>query len=388
MKIRFLSTLFLSLLAFESGAAAQGNKILFSFHGGPTSGKDSTGGGSLVGVTLGGHGSTIVSPGAGATNEQVADQIDAALKAKGYTTARPNKNEVCVQTGPGGKPLTTGGGIGDTDTGLGGINVKVKKPVVPAPAVKPAGVAIPKFVPKLRAAVGGILRWLIDIVDPQGNRRQQQLQLPFQQGDTTDQLNQRLQQMLQQGGFWFGTCYYPDLLRPAGLVECWQLDRMRDGSRIDHVVMLGEAPIEILPMQLQGGATPVFGAVDYGTGFGPGLPFAPWIRPGINPPQIGSFFDVFVEVGMPNVLGGLLISGNKAEMHLPFLGPDAWLLVDPLGPTLWLPAQSDMFGVMPLRTPIPPNPNLAGLELAWQAIAVDPKGGLALSSGLTTVVGK
>jgi hypothetical protein len=387
MKTRCLVSLFVSFLSLTAAAAAQGHSILFSFHGGPTTGKDSTGGTSKTGVMVSGMGNTIVEPGAGATNEGVADAIDAALKAKGYKTSRPNKNEVKVEAGPGGKPITGGGGVGDTDTGLAGVNVKILKPAVPAPKVKPAGCAIPKFFKGLRARLGGIVQWLIDVVDQNGNRRQVPLQLPVQPNDSTDALNQRMQQMLQQAGFHLTTCFYPSVFDPQQRLECWQLDRTRAGMVIDHITVQGLVPIEILAMELVGGMTPIQGAVDYGQGVANGLPFAPWLRPGLQPPAIGSFFDVFAEVGLPSQPATLLLGASKWDLPLQFLGPDAHLLVG-LQPALWLPGATDAFGVMRTTLPIPPDPRLESLQLYFQAIPVTPQQSIGLSDGLEIVIGK
>ena len=125
----------LGLMALTTTLTAQ-QVVCFSFDGAKNiSGKDSTDGASRTGVRVGGK-TVMIETRSGDSPATCASKLDAALKKAGFKTKKASSTVVCVEAGPGGVPLTSGGGIGTTDTGLTGIDVSVMKPPANNPPAK------------------------------------------------------------------------------------------------------------------------------------------------------------------------------------------------------------------------------------------------------------
>ncbi|NIB40364.1 PEP-CTERM sorting domain-containing protein [Pseudomaricurvus alkylphenolicus] len=96
-------------------------------------------------------------------------------------------------------------------------------------------------------------------------------------------------------------------------------------------------------------------------------------------------FPVFIDVELTPLQTNIAESGAGIGLGIvgqpplpidPFADP---LLVDPLlnDPGLLLPLPLDPLGIAPVQIPLPPDPNLQGIELSLQALVLDPFQGFA-----------
>src|SRR6185436_11180303 len=121
----------------------------------------------------------------------------------------------------------------------------------------------------------------------------------------------------------------------------------------------------IVPNVSGAGLLPVSGTAEYGVGTrGPGTR-EPWSH-ATGSTRLGSFFDIFHEVELPQHPGAFVIGFGPAS--LPFL--NGTLLVDPNGVEFEF-AFSDQNGTMQHRWNVPVDPRLIGVQLHEQAGVVD-----------------
>jgi hypothetical protein len=386
----------LALLVPLAAAAAQ-QRLCFSIENGPASGRNSANARSTVGVRVNGFGAAgqlFVNPGGGQTAAQTCDALEAGLRARGFTTARPQPNVVCVTLGPGGRPIQDGGGIGNDDTEFDlDSSIQVPPPVVGM--LKPNGVTIPKCHARMVARAPGAIRLLFDVETAQGTV-QVPVQVPFQGNEPTEAINQRLRQALEGAGFWVNEVRTEPILAAtvSARREAFGVDRMRNGNRVTHAVMLLDGPpqsvpLELVALELTSGAPVLTGSVDYGQGAAQNAIDRPILRgasPGGAPPRVGGSFDVFVEFAPPGAPGALLLGARRAALPLPPALTRGLLLVDPAG-MVTVPAATNAAGQAALRVAVGNHAALAGVPLHWQGVvATLAPLGLSVSNGLVVTL--
>ena len=134
-------------------------------------------------------------------------------------------------------------------------------------------------------------------------------------------------------------------------------------------------------MALATAAIPFSGATDYGAGFAPALPQTPLLY-AQGAPRINSFFDVFHEVELPNLPGGIAI--NLTAGAFPVL--NGVLLVNPLG-AVFEPGVSNSAGTLHRGWTVPGSPSLIGLPICEQGGVIDGSGTVSMSTGIRAVIG-
>ncbi len=135
-------------------------------------------------------------------------------------------------------------------------------------------------------------------------------------------------------------------------------------------------------MHQNGGAgfLPAFGAGAYGRATQGASPIEPWAHvQGF--PQVGGFFEVFHEIGLPNLPGGIVMGFGSTMMPL----GNGWLFVDPAVSTFEF-AMTDAAGVIQKRHNIPAIPALIGLPIHQQAGIAGPGGQLSLTNAVRCVI--
>ncbi|MCC6672774.1 MAG: hypothetical protein IT458_17040 [Planctomycetes bacterium] len=383
--LRSVPTAALLLAALAGPVLGQGQVVCFSIEGtNPASGSNNLGQASKLGVRVGGQ-NTFVSPPAGRTPTQVRDDLAAALAAKGFKTHKVGANVVCVDAGPGGAPLTSGGGIGDDDTGIEGIDVEVMKPP-PVGAVKPAGGMVPGVKPGKAAQRPGVIKITIE-VEVNGVRIKIPIEIQVQQGDSSQVIDQNLRQALRGAGFAVQDVQWRPVLggTQAAPVQGFGIDRTVRGEPVHHIVYLPYIEPELRQLELSAGEFPLYGASEYGLGCGPSGTL-PHLGAGSIAPRIGSPFYVAADALPPNAPGALLLGVGTADLPLDAFCPGGRLLVSPAGAVV-VPIHTDGAGRMVFSLQIPYQPAWAGTRLYWQATVLAPQGGLALSNGLMTALG-
>lgn len=387
--LRSVPTAALLLAALASPVLGQGQVVCFSIEGAANaSGTNNTGQPSRLGVRVGGQ-SVFVSPPAGATPTQVRDSLATALAGRGFRTTKVGPNVVCVDQGPGGAPISSGGGIGDDDTGIQGIDVEVMKPPGGgggAPA-KGGGGGIPKAPPGKNAQRPGVIKITIE-VEVNGVRIKITIEIQVLMGDSSQVIDQKVRQALQNQGLVVHDIAWTSVLNGTRVppVQGFGIDRTVRGDPVHHIVYLPLIEPELRQMELTGGELPLYGVTEYGTGCGPARPL-PHLDSGNTPPTVGSFFDVFAELLPPNAPGVLIIGTSATELPLGSLCPGGHLLVNPTGSVL-LPMPTDTSGRMRFGLQIPNVPSFPGTRLYWQYVVLDPQRGLSATNGLMSALGK
>lgn len=388
------ATLLTAALSLSAPARAQnqaGQVVCFSFEGnGKLSGKDNLDQPSRTGVRVGGK--SFFFGAAGNSTGQLADALLAALQNAGYTATKVGSNVVCVSAGPNGVPLTTGGGIGTTDTGLEGIDCEVQKPPVkpaqkpPKKTLKTQGVTLPLPKPGTRVAQDQKLQFQVDVWriingNPVLVRVQFSVQLTI--GMNADQVRRAIEQALRQAGIRPSMVVYDSPVLNAKIPSL-SLEYLL-GDPIQHIVFWQPPQLDLFPIDITAGSTPsLAGGATYGEPSGQ-LVQTQRVQLDLSGfPAIGQPFQPIV-LGPPS--GQVFVGVGARPGEMPFLGGD--LLVDPTAIFVLPPFPLDPLGTGGLNLPIPPDPKLAGLELALQGVVVDPKSNaVGLTNGLSVKIGQ
>lgn len=386
----FLSRSFAVLSAtvlLTTAVFAQGVKVCMSLHGGPAAGVNSLNGPAQVAGRVNGvQVSVPTAPGMGAGAASAAHQ--AAFAAAGFATVRVNANEFCVTAGPGGAPIISGLCYGTDDMGFDldssvGVIPPVGGPPVGVPAPKPGGVVVP--VPPVQQPPlpqSGTIRICFDVWIF-GVRVRICITITLQMGIPGIGLQQMIQQQLRQNGFESNPIKIRNPLPPYQLIDALQVERMTNGDLVDGVEYQYDAMSRRIVQNYTGaGVWPEFGAAEYGFATRGLAPRMPWSHVQ-NPPLINNFFDVFHQVELPNLPGGIVI--NLTPASVPLL--NGTLLVQPAGMVFEF-GISDVQGLLHRRWNVPNNAGLLGLPICSQGGVVHPAGQVTLSTGIKAVVGR
>jgi hypothetical protein len=390
------------VLMLAASAAAQGQTLTFGVSPGQTTSGTASGGGTgNLGVAIGGFGTIPVTVPPGTSSLGVATALAAALQASGFA-AQQNGTEVTVTAGPGGAPLTQGGGIGSTDTGITGVKAKVE-PNSP-PGQKQNGANVPKADPAAQANQGGSIQVDVEVRKRVGGVWTLlwiQIVVPVFPGDTGATVNVRVKQMLEAQGCHVNHIQLPASVAPITPAPSFGLDRTTDGGRVQGVQVQPQGGArQLLPRNGAGaGQVPAFGAAEFdqplhGNGFVSDDRVA-WNGP---LPVLGTAgsLDAFVT---PDRFGAWTITVAPATpvfqapiVPLPFAGPAMYLPIDPLQALLFFDVTSPL-GTMQLPLAIPLAPPIAGLDLRLQALTLDPAapdllGSMRRTQGLSVRIGQ
>jgi hypothetical protein len=360
--------------------SAQGQALTFGVSPGQsTSGTASDGGSGDLAVTIGGHGTIPVDVPPGTSSAGIAAAMAAALQAQGFTAVQ-NGTEVTVTAGPGGSPLSQGGGIGSTDTGITGVKAKVE-PGAP-PGMKQNGANVPKANPAQATNQNGSLQIdaeVLKLINGVWTPLHVQVVVPVLPGDDGDAVNARARQTLEAAGFKVNDIELPANVAPITPSPSMGLDRMDDGSKVQGVeVDTTGGANDLFPKNQAGaGQVPGFGASDYDRA----------VSPDGTERDNFSWFDGSTEEGAGGVLGALVAPNTFGlwlfgidtidplfqvpVIPLPIFGPDMYLPMDPLN-ILMFNALPDPLGHMQFPLQIPPAPEWLGLELQTTAVTLDP----------------
>lgn len=387
-----LSVLALASLPVLSPATLQAQKpqagqvVCFSFDGNAKlSGKDNTGADSRTAARVGGQ--TFFVGQAGSSPAQCASDLLGQLRAVGYTASKSAANVVCVAAGKGGTPLTRGGSIGSTDTGLDGIDCSVHRPPLipnqapPAKRLKTQGVTVPQVPPGAQVRVTHTLTIELEIervVQGQRVTVRIQVQVQLRAGWSAQVANQAIAQALRRAGLLpqYAVVWSEVLQAP---VPSWALDYHRDGSPVQHVILWQPQQADLIPMVLSAGAMPRSGSAAYGSSSGS---CTPGLHQGIRGmPRLGGNLGLIIEQGPAH--GTAFPALGFGAFEMPLFGGD--LLIDPTQLLLLPPQPVSPYGSAGFGLFIPQAPNLVGLEFFTQWLVVDPQGqGSCLSNGLRT----
>jgi len=381
-------TFLLAAVVLSTTALAQ-QRVCMSLHAGPATGTNSTGAPAQVAGRVNGV-QVSVPTSAGQTAAAASAAHQAAFAAAGFTTVRPgvppDPNVFCVIAGPGGVPITSGLCYGTDDMGFNlDSSVALIPPVPPggaaAPAGKPGGVVVPlPGAQQPPQPFTGTIQICFDVwVNGVRVRICITIQLQMLPGSA---LQQSIEQQLQQNGFLTNRIVAIDPLRPTQFIDALQIERMAGGQLVDGVEYQYDAlSRRIVPNVSGAGLLPVSGTAEYGVGTrGPGTR-EPWSH-ATGSTRLGSFFDIFHEVELPQHPGAFVIGFGPAS--LPFL--NGTLLVDPNGVEFEF-AFSDQNGTMQHRWNVPVDPRLIGVQLHEQAGVVDANFDAVMSTGMRAVVG-
>lgn len=386
----FRTVLLLTAGLMTSSVALSQNHLTFGVSPGQnTTGTASNGSPAGIGVTIGGYGTTPVNVPAGTDSTGIATAAAAALTNQGFTVVQ-NGSEITVTSGPGGAPLMHGGGIGSTDTGITGVGAKVEKAPNPNPGPAPQaqknnGGQVRKANPQQQAQANGHIQVDVEVrkfINGQWTLLWIQVVVPVMPGDTGQTINQRVRNQLTAQGLIVNDITLPPSVAPITPIPpgCFGMDRTTDGGKVQTVVLeLFGGALDVMPIVEAGaGQTPESGAAEYDRSIDENgdetEDFA--VFQGEAVVGIGGVLDAFVA---PNQFGIWVIGGGPGGelqaplLPMPVIGPGFDLPIDPLGVVL-VGGISDPLGHLPMQLPIPPNPNLGGLELQTIALTLDPWG--------------
>ena len=369
----------LSLLLAASLAAQQ--VVCLSVDNGPALGVNSLGGPAQLAARVQGVQVAIPTT-AGMPAAAASAAHQAAFNAAGFTTMRTTPNEFCVTLAPGGA-ITSGLCYGTDDMGLDLDSDVHAAPLAPGgvvdPATKPGGAVVP--LPPVNQPP---LPWSGQIticfwvwIGPLHVRICITITLPANQPGFA--LGQYVRQQLQQQGFVGNviTMQHPWLPQTMDVL---QIERTMAGDRVDGVEYTYDAlSRRILPNVTGAGLPAIYGGYEYGlpsAGFATG-PLWSHLQ---GRPQVGSFFDVFHQVDLPNTIGGMVLGTGKTALPV-FNGQ---LLVDPNGMVIELGLTSPTGGLQRHWT-IPPTPTLAGFPLHSQGFAFS-NGQITMATGIAAIL--
>ena len=370
--------------ASVSAQAQAGQVVCFSFDGTSNlSGVDSTGAASRTAARVGGQ--TFFVGGAGSSPSDCATSLATQLAAAGYTATTVGTNVVCVSAGKNGAPLTTGGAIGTTDTGLDGINTKVQTPPVqpnkpkPPKKLKSNGVTVPKAKPGASVPVRMTITIEIEVevwvLGVKVTTIKIKVQVDLQAGMNAGQINQAMRGSLTAAGFSPNDVVTQGVVHSAP-IPAFGLDHDSQGRPVTHVLLWQPIQPEILPMELTSGSFPMMGGTSYGDSSIDGL------YQGLHgDPSLGGTYNPYVGNAQPGCLAILGLS--ELDYELPYY--DGTILVDPNALVILPPMVVDPLGGAELSLPIPPDPALMGFELHSQWLIRGVRDDL--TNGVKTTIG-
>lgn len=367
------TTLFVAfVLGIHAATTAQKSQCLrFEVPAGQTAtGTTSDNAKSQFGASIGGIGMVSIDVPKGATSKDIVDALVDKLTKEGYKIRRDGDHAFYVEEGPNGTPIEKGGGMGGTDTGVNSLGTKIV-PKKNAKKKQNGGIfGKPRAKKKdSKATETGRIQIDVEVEIIQGNTKVRvhvQVVVPVFPGDTQADIEQRVRKELQAKGLSPRSVTVPSNLDAKTQLECFGLDRTLQGDPILGVACTMLLPPEFYwPMECFTGTTPIFGITNEGLG---SQARAPWIYGG--DPFLGTLWPLFVEVGPRPVIAGIFLSPQRAELEIPRFGPEAWLLVDPMGSIL-LPMPAPSLGRTQVQLPLPPDPLLGGVDLMFQAVVLD-----------------
>ncbi|HMQ21489.1 MAG TPA: hypothetical protein PKE00_03310 [Planctomycetota bacterium] len=370
MKTTMFTTFGLALvLGLSSSIAAQRLRVEIP-SGQTTTGTTSDNATSKVGVTVGGIGTTVVPVPKGASSKDVVDALVDRMSKDGYKVTRDGDHGFFIDEGPKGQKVDKGGGIGSDDSGIKSVKSSIEKGA--KAGAKQNGGQVPLPAPKQANAVAskaGRIQVDVEVERIENGkpvRTVVQVVVPVEVGDSAADIEKRARATLEKSGLQPRDVTVPSNLDGKTMKRCVGIDRSATGDPVHSLRFEAELPPEfIFEVESWGGTTPILGLTDEGRG---SMPRMPWFYG--SDPFLGQPLQLFVEVGPPNVIGGLFLGGQRFELPIPAFGPDAWLFVDPFA-SLFLPLPLPQNGSMGLQLPLPPDPTLQGADLFFQAIVLD-----------------
>lgn len=373
LRSRLLSLL--SGLSLTAALAAQ-QTVCLSLHGVAT-GANNLGQPAQVAARVQGvHVAVPTAPGQGAPAASAAHE--AAFAAAGFTTVRTGPNVFCLTAAPGGLPITSGSAYGTDDTGLdldSDVQVPAAAPPAGAAVAKANGALVPlPPVQQPPMPVGGVIViWVWIQVGSQHVLVIVQLQLPPNLPGNV--LRQIILQQLLAAGLLGHEVVIPDPVYQGDL-DMFQLERTLAGDPVVGIEYMYDPQSRLILRNATGaGAEPQFGAYEYGRGSLGTSVRMPWSHvDGV--PRVGSFFDVFHEIGVPNAIGGDLLALGKSAIPI----WNGMLLGDPVSLLIEL-GLTDGNGTWQRHWVVPNNPALAGFPLHSQGFAFE-NGQIAMTPGL------
>jgi hypothetical protein len=372
-----------ALLTTGLGLAQQ--RVCMSLHAGPATGTNSLGAPAQVAGRVNGV-QVSVPTAAGMTPAAASAAHQAAFAAAGFTTVRVGPLEFCVIAGPGGAPITSGLCYGTDDMGL---DLDSSVGLIPPPAggvadpvTKPGGAVVP-VPPSQQPPLPWSGRILVCFwVRVNGTRTLVCFWLQLQPNLPGSVLQQLIEQQLLQNGFVPNRIQMRDPMNPSVFIEAIQVDRTVAGAVVDGVEYQYDAMSRRVMRNYTGaGLWPEFGTAEYGLATRGLSPIDPWSHSSPRP-AIGSFFDIFHEVGLPNHPGGILFGFGTAA--LPLL--NGILLIDPALLSFEF-QMSDANGRVSRGWNVPSDPVLVGVPLHEQGGVMHAGGQLTLSTGIRAVIG-
>jgi hypothetical protein len=380
----FFSRSFAALCAtalLATVSSAQGVEVCMSLHAGPGTGLNSLNGPAQVAGRVNGV-QVSVPTAAGQTAAQASAAHEGAFNAAGFLTRRVNANEFCVTAGPGGAPIVSGLCYGTDDMAFNLDSSLVLPPAAP-PAAKPGGVVVP-VPPRLQPPMpqAGTIQICFDVW-VFGIRVRICITITLQANVPGLGLQQLIQQQLLQNGFQSNLVKIFNPLQPTQLIEALQVERMTNGNLVDGVEFQYDQNSRLILKNVTGaGVWPEYGGAEYGLATQGLATSMPWSWLGNNPPRINSFFDVFHDVELPNLPGGIMINLTPGQVPV----ANGTLLVNPVGSVFEF-GISDAQGILHRNWTVPNNASLVGLPVCSQGGVVHPSGQLSLSTGIKAVVG-
>lgn len=350
-------------------------RVCLSLHQGPATGQNSLGLPAQVAARVQGVHVTVPTTN-GMTAAAASAAHEAAFQAAGFTTERETPHQFCLTSAPGNLPITSGLCYGTDDLGLDldSSVAAVAPPPAADPKTKDAGVVVPLpgaqqppqpfggvVVIMVRVRIGSQYQWIVIQIVLPPNWNGQQLRLLI------------LQQLLAHG-LLGNVIVVPDPLQPNQRIEVLQVERTVAGWPVVGVEYAYDAAARRLLRSVTGaGLESLFGGYEYGW-TQPTYGMEPWSHLG-GQPRIGSFFDVFHELGWPSALGGFVLGTSKTGVPV-FQGN---LLVDPEIVELALTSAS---GRLTRTWSVPGSPSLVGFPLHSQGFVLAGNGDIALSTGV------
>lgn len=379
--MRFLLPQLTALLLLVTAASNLTAQVMvcLSVHAGPAAGVDSTGAPSRLAATIAGV-TTGIFPAPGQTAPACSAAHEAAFIAGGYATVRVNPNVFCITAGPGGVPLMAGAAYGTTDPALN-LDSSVQAMPNANPGQKRNGALL--GVPQVNMPpqpFGAFLQADVDIVVG-GAVVTVPVQMQLPPAVPGNQLQHLMLQQLDQQGMLGNLMTIEDPMVAGQLIDVIQLERTVVGEAIVGIELFWGPNCHLLMPTVTGaGLLPVFGASEYGVPT-QGLAFGEPYSLCFGQPQVGGLFDIVHETYYPNGITINAVSLSTAVVPV-FNGI---LLVDPIVAVLEL-GLTDPLGGYARSWPVPPDPQLGGLQLASQAVVLHPSGQHTFSTGMSIVI--
>jgi len=378
MRCHVLRLTVLTLLALATCLTAQ-VQVCLSVHAGPANGVDNTGAPSILTATIAGV-TTAIHPAPGQTAPACSAAHEAAFIAAGYATVRVNPNVFCITARPGGLPLTAGAAYGTTDQALN-LDSSVQALPNANPRQKRNGALL--GVPQVNMPpqpFGGMIIADIDIL-VFGSLVTMPVPIQLPPGQPGHQLQQFMQMQFEQHGLLGNLMTIDDPLIAGAMIDVLQLERTFVGEPVVGIEMHWDPNSRwLMPTVVGAGLEPIFGACEYGEptqGTAFGEPFSLCF----GQPQVGGQFDIVHECYYPN---GITVNALSLGLGATPVF-NGFLLTDPAASLLEL-GLTDPLGTYVRPWLVPPDPQLAGLQLASQAVVLDASGQHTFSTGMRVVI--